>query len=123
MEMDAERGAPYAPANSVLLVIHRFRHRGLADPLTPSELVRVGVSEGNATRTLAALKFLDLVNIEGKRTENFERLRRASSAEYPELLADILRDAYGDAFQIIDPASASDIDINDAFRHYRPQAQ
>jgi hypothetical protein len=87
------------------------------------ELTRVGVSEGNAGRTLQALRFLNLIDEEGRRTTTFERLRRATTGEYPEVLGEIVKAAYHAVFQILYPAEASDMEIQDAFRHYQPQAQ
>ncbi len=123
MAIETARSAPYAPVASVLAVIRRFRERGLPETLTQQELTRVGVSEGNASRTLQALRFLDLVDDEGQRTPIFERLGRVSTADYPETLADIIRDAYHDVFTILNPGEANEIAIHDAFRHYKPQAQ
>jgi len=87
------------------------------------EITRVGVSEGNASRTLQALKFLKLVDEEGHRTQTFDRLGRVSTSEYAEVFGEIIKEAYSDVFTIIDPAEATDIEINDAFRYYQPQAQ
>jgi hypothetical protein len=98
--------APYAPMENVLLVIRRFRERSLPETLDTEELTRVGIPEGNATRTLRALRFLGLLDNDGERTELFDRLGRASTHEYPEVLAEILREAYHDIFEIIDPAKA-----------------
>jgi hypothetical protein len=115
--------APYAPIGCVLTVIKRFRERGLPDPLTLKEITRVGVSEGNASRTLQALRFLNLVDEEGHRTQTFDRLGRVPTNEYVNVLGVIIKEAYSNVFAIIDPAEATDIEINDAFRYYQPQAQ
>jgi Family of unknown function (DUF5343) len=95
----------------------------LPNPLTAQELPRLGIPESLANRTLRALSFLGLLDEEGHRTATFERLGKASSNEYPELLSEIIKEAYKDVFTIIDPAEATDIEINDAFRHYEPHAQ
>src|SRR5581483_7211472 len=123
MDNSIDRSAPYAPINSVVQVIRRFRDRGLPQPLTAQELTRVGVSEGNARRTLTALRFLDLVDGDGQVTPRFESLRRATSEEYPGLLAEVVKDAYEEVFKFIDPTTATDVQVHDAFRHYHPPAQ
>lgn len=123
MLFEAPRQAPYAPVSNVLSVIRRLRQRGLPDVLTTQELPRLGVPEGNVTRTLAALRFLGLIDDENRRTEIFNRLGRASTGEYPEILAEILKAAYSPVFGIVDPAEATDIQLNDAFRSFAPQAQ
>jgi len=87
------------------------------------EISRVGVSEGNASRTLQALKFLKLVDEEGHRTQTFDRLGRVPTSEYAEVFGEIIKEAYRDVFTIVEPAEATDVEINDAFRYYHPQAQ
>jgi len=55
--------------------------------------------------------------------EIFDRLGRVPTNEYAEVFGEIIKEAYKDVFIIIDPADANDIEINDAFRYYQPQAQ
>jgi hypothetical protein len=120
---ETRQPAPYAPVNNVLTVIRRLRERGLPDPLTLQELERVGIPKGNAPRTLAALRFLGLVDDEGARSQAFDRLGRASTQEYSETLAEIVRAAYQPIFTVVDPAQDNEIALHDAFRHFQPQAQ
>lgn len=121
--MSNSEPAPYAPVHNVLSVIRRLRDKGLPNPLSQRELERVGVPEGNAPRTLAALRFLGLVNEDGFMTAEFQRLGKASTVEYPIVLAEILRAAYSGVFTIVDPVEDDEIAIHDAFRHYSPPAQ
>ena len=86
-------------------------------------LALIGIAEGNRPRTLAALKFLGLVSETNRRTETLDRIGRASTDEYPESLALILRSAYEPVFQIVDPAEDDVERITDAFRQYEPAAQ
>jgi len=126
MVMEIERPAttaPYAPVHNVLNIIRRLREGRLPDPLTAQELERVGVPPGNAPRTHAALRFLGLVNEEGQRTEAFERVRRASTEEYPGVLGEVIRAAYEPVFTVADPAEDDETTIHDAFRHYQPERQ
>jgi len=123
MNTNLEKNAPYAPFGCVINVIRRFRERGLAETITIQEIVRVGVSEGNASRTLQALKFLKVVDEEGHRTSTFDRLGRVPTNEYAEAFGEIIKDAYKDVFVIVDPVEATDVEINDAFRYYYPQGQ
>lgn len=115
--------APYAPANAVLDVIRRSRDRGLPEPVSLATLEQIGVSSGNAPRTLQALKFLDLLDNEGRHTDSFKRLSRATTEEYPNTLAEIIRAAYNSIFQIVDPAQDELTSIDDAFRGYTPPSQ
>ena len=123
MGTEIEGTAPYAPAENVLAVIRRFREKGLPEVLNAQELVRLSVAEGNATRVLRALRFLGLLDIDGRRTAIFDRLARASTAEYPQLLSEILREAYKEVFVIVDPSDTTTTELDDAFRNYEPQAQ
>jgi hypothetical protein len=123
MTVEIDGTAPYAPAENVLLVIRRAREKGLPEVLTTQELIRLSVAEGNATRTLRALRFLGLVDNDGRRTPHFDRLCRASTAEYPQILSEILRMAYKDIFVIVEPTNTNLTELHDAFRHYAPQAQ
>ncbi|MCH8009446.1 MAG: DUF5343 domain-containing protein [Chloroflexi bacterium] len=124
MVTDTERQtAPYAPVNNVLTVLRRLREHGLPEALSFGSLERIGIPAGNAPRTLAALRFLGLVDEEGQRKPAFERLARAKSEEYNEALADIVRAAYAAVFGIVDPEETSDIEVADAFRGFEPQRQ
>ena len=123
MATEAKQVAPYAPVHNVLRVIRHLRERGLPDPLSFQELERIGIPAGNAPRTLAALRFLGLVGDDGARTQAFDRLGRATTQEYPEVLAEIVRAAYQPVFTVVDPAEDTEIALHDAFRYYEPQRQ
>lgn len=115
-----QKKMPYAPTGSVLSVIRRYRAHGAPKSVDITEITRVGVSSGNAPRTLTALKFLGIVNDNGKFSEV---LSKATTEEYPNVLADILRDAYSEIFAILDPATATEVHISDAFRGFDPEKQ
>jgi hypothetical protein len=121
--LNTNKFAPYAPFGCVIAIIRRFREKGLPETLTLQDITRAGVSEGNASRTMQALKFLKLVDEEGYRTQTFDRLGRVPTIEYAEVFGEIIKEAYKDVFVIIDPADSNDVEINDAFRYYQPQAQ
>ena len=124
MVSEMVRQAPYAPLANVIGLIRRRRDKGLPEIVTSQELTRMGIPEGNVSRVLQALRFLSLLDEEGRQTDSFNRLARASTNEYPEVLGEIIRSAYHDVFVIIsDPETATDVEINDAFRYYQPQAQ
>ncbi len=57
--------APYAYPNAVLGLIQRYRDRVLPEPVTPTALRAFGISPGNASRTLQALRFLGLIDHAG----------------------------------------------------------
>ncbi len=83
----------------------------------------MGVAEGNSDRVQKALQFLDLIDQSGKRTSTFDRLRKASTAEYESVLAEIVRAGYAPILAIVDPKVDTDLAVNDAFRHYEPAGQ
>lgn len=124
MVTDHKPKGPYAPAQNVLAVIRRMRERGLPEQVDGTALAVIGIPAGNQPRTLAALKFLQLVNEEtGLRTPAFDHLGQASTDEYPGALAAVLRKAYAAVFEVVDPAKDDEGRIDDAFRRYEPAAQ
>ncbi len=123
MNVELERLCPYAPYTSVLTVIRHMRKRDLKEPVTSPLITTIGVAEGNASRTIQALRFLNLLDEEGYITENFKAIGNAPSHEYPVLLAQTLREAYKHVFMALDPATATDQQFENAFRYYQPKAQ
>jgi len=123
MAIQTDGPAPYAPPTAVLGVINGYRDRGLATPFTLSVLQRAGVSESLAPRTLQAFKLLDLVDDQGNPTPAFIDLGKAGSAEFPERLAAILRAAYEEVFQFVEPRDDPSEKVRDAFRVYKPRGQ
>jgi hypothetical protein len=107
MAIEIDGTAPYAPAENVLLVIRRCREKGSLEVFKTEELPRLSVPEGNARRTMRALRFLVLIDDDGRCTPEFTRLCRASTGEYPQILAEILRAAYRDVFTIVDPTNTN----------------
>src|SRR5437660_1056747 len=114
--MEDSNFAPYAPKKAVLSVVRRYRDTGLTEPLTFTGLESVGIPASTTSRTLQTLRFLGLVDEGGNLTEAAKRLKRATTAEYPDVLAEIVRAAYLNVFTIVDPAKHDDIAIADAFR-------
>lgn len=114
---------PYAPSGNVITVVHQMRERGLKEPVTMQLITVAGVAEGNASRTIQALRFLNLIDEEGYLTDNFKTLRNTPTDEYPTLLGNILKEAYSRVFMVLDPATASDEQLQNAFRYYEPRAQ
>jgi len=123
MPSDLQGICAYAPSGNVLTVIHQVRDRGLKEPVNMQLITLAGVAEGNSSRTIQALRFLDLIDEEGYLTENFKVLRNATSDEYPSVLGNILKEAYSSVFMVLDPATANDDQLLNAFRFYEPRAQ
>jgi hypothetical protein len=123
MPVTPDSPAPYAPASAIIDLIRRHRSRGLPAPVNSDVLARAGISESLIPRTLQALQALDLIDDNGAPTATLEGIRLAPEAEYKQRIADWLRATYADALQFIDPATATESDIRDAFRNYRPIGQ
>src|SRR6266566_9443714 len=102
MNMELEKTVPYGPYANVLTIIRHARERGLKEPVTSQLITTIGVAEGNATRTMQALRFLNLLDEEGYLTPNFKLLSNAPSDEYPSVLAQVLKDAYKTVFMALD---------------------
>ncbi len=100
-----------------------MRDRGLPETVGLGALDAISIPEGNQPRTLAALKFLGLVAEDDQRTPLFDRLGRAPTEEYREILAEVIRAAYAPVFELRDPAEDSIDRITDAFRPYQPARQ
>lgn len=115
-----EQSAPYAPSSVMLMLLDRNREKGLPNPITTDVLQRLGVSDSLVQRTLQALKALDLIGDDGKHTGTLDVLRRAPEAEYQPALAEWLKAAYEHTLDVVDPATATDVQIRDAFRRYNP---
>jgi hypothetical protein len=78
------------------------------------------VSDSLVPRTLQTFKILDLIGDDGRHTELLENFRRAPQADYQPMMAEWLKAAYEHALDVIDPATADETAIRDAFRHYNP---
>jgi hypothetical protein len=115
--------APYAPPQTVLTLIRTYRSRGLQTPFSPDVLQRAGVPGTLTTRVTQALKLLDLIDESNNPTTEFEALRRAGDAEFPERLAALIRSAYAEVFKFVDPAQDGEQRVRDAFRAFEPLGQ
>lgn len=123
MPVTADKPAPYAPAPSILSILDRNRNKGLPSTVDFEFLTRAGVPGSLAPRTIQSLQTLDLIGEDGKPTDVMEGLRLAPEAEYKDRMADWLRRAYSDALNFVDPETATEAQLRDAFRTYRPVGQ
>jgi hypothetical protein len=123
MAVTAGTTAPYAPPSAVLDIVARHRGKGLPPAVDAAVLERAGISHSLVPRTLQALTTLDLIDADGRLTSTFESIRLAPEAEYQSRLMEWLNAAYADALAFVDPATASESEIRDAFRQYKPAGQ
>jgi hypothetical protein len=120
MAVTSEQSAPYVAPGVFIPLLDRNREKGLPNPLTGEALQRLGVSDSLVLRTLQTFKILDLIGEDGRHTDLLEGFRRAPEADYQPMMAEWLKGAYEHDLDVIDPATADDIAIRDAFRHYSP---
>lgn len=123
MAIQSDGPAPYTSIPALLAVIDGFRERGLQTPFTHDVLIKAGVPETLAPRTLQALILLDLITEDGNPTDTLIALRKAPADEYQQHLAEFVRAAYAEVFTFADPANDSRERVRDAFRSYTPVGQ
>jgi hypothetical protein len=114
---------PYGPTANLKAIFDTWRDRSMPEQLSKEWLERIGISPFLAAKNLQALRFLGLIDESGFTTDTAQRLRTASSEEYPPVLEEIIRKAYRKVFEIRNPTVDSRTRIDDAFRHEQPQAQ
>jgi len=114
---------PYAATANVIGVLERVRSRNLPDVID-NDLLRVaGVPEVAFGRVSQALRFLDLVDADGRPSERLRRIAAATDADYRAALGEALNEVYADDFARVDPAKDSQATIIDAFQPYEPRSQ
>jgi hypothetical protein len=115
--------APYGPPQGALAMIHGFRDRGLTVPFTAAVYAKAGISESLIPRVKNTMEGLDLVDAEGNPTQLLLGLRAAKTDEFQARLAEVVRAAYSEVFQFVDPMKDDLNRITDAFRDYIPHGQ
>jgi len=118
-----ETNRPYAPPSNVAAVLQRLRSRNLPDRVDAEYLRDAGVSEGTVGRTLFALRFLGLITEENEPTQALRAIHTATDEEYQSTLGGLIRDAYADVFNVLDPAEDGQERILNVFRRYTPASQ
>jgi hypothetical protein len=115
--------APYNSAPATIAVIERFRAGTLQTPVTLDVLRRAGIHESLVRRTIKALRLLELIDENGRPTEQFKVLAKVRPDEYKDAFAGYLRSVYQDVFTITDPANGNIGAIRNAFWGYKPPGQ
>jgi hypothetical protein len=114
---------PYAAAANVVAVLQRCRTRNLPEVIDNDffQLVEVpGVVFG---RVRDALRFLELVDPDGRPTDTLQAIAASSDEEYRELLAATIRRTYSGDFERVNPSEDTQAQIVNAFRRYEPRSQ
>lgn len=114
---------PYAAPANVIAVLKRTRSRNLPERIDGDFLRLAEVPEASYRRVTVALRFLGLID-EGRRpTDTLKALAAARDEEYVNLLSTVIRDAYKQDFDRIDPAEDTHAKIVAAFQPYKPRSQ
>jgi hypothetical protein len=117
------RGA-YGSTGSIIKVIEKHWHMGLPT-MSLQRLQQIGVTEALAPRTLHTLTFLGFYDDNGHVTPEFDALRHAQEPDFKPRLAALLQEAYAPILEVLDPATATPRDVENAFRGhgYLPTGQ
>ncbi|HVA21103.1 MAG TPA: DUF5343 domain-containing protein [Candidatus Micrarchaeia archaeon] len=114
---------PYAAAANVVTVLTRIRSRNLPDTIGDDFYRVCGIGEFVFGRVTRALTFLGLISEDGAPLDRLKAIAAATEADYRELLAAAVREAYAADFKHVDPTQDPQLTIVDHFRRYQPRSQ
>jgi hypothetical protein len=118
-----DRQRPYAAPANVFSVLQRLRSRNLPERIDDDLLRLAGVPEGAMHRVHTAYRFLGLVNEDSTPTDALRSLAAAPQEQYRQTLEGLVRAAYQEDFERIEPGQDTQAQIVDAFRIYQPRSQ
>ncbi len=113
---------PYAPTSCVLAVIDRARTRNLPEVVDTTFMNVAGVEGQSVPRTSDALRFLNLVDSSNSPTSGFSVLANSPDSDLPDRLREIVRTAYREELELIDPAIDDQEKIKGVFQQYVPKS-
>ena len=114
---------PYPPPSNTIAVLHRLRTRNLPDRIDNEYLRDAGIPEGTISRTLFAMRFLGFIDEGGLLTEPVKSIHTSTDEEYQAILSGLIREAYKEVFNVVDPSQDSQDKILNVFRRYIPASQ
>jgi len=117
------RNRPYSPPSNVIDLLQRLRTRNLPEVVNSEYLAATGLSSALGSRLLNTLRFLNLIRESGEPEDVLRSLARSTDDEYKQVLEGVIRDAYRDIFDVIDPSQDSQDAIVNAFRRFEPASQ
>ena len=107
---------PYGPSRGMLQALHLLRRT--TPTRIDSDYLRVNkIAPGNEYKVVGALRYLDLIDDDGKPTEN-SRLLKTKGATYTLALQDIVRKAYSGIFRGLKP---NEITRENIYNHFVAQ--
>lgn len=115
-----QRKAPYVAASILWQYLNKLRFVATPTHLDAKELEEYGISKSWSYHLLSTLKFLNLVEKNGKTTPALRSLQTMGD-EFQRNLEEVVRNAYSDLFLKVDPAIDSRANITNFFmKHYSP---
>ena len=123
MVTEPDTNRPYAPPSNVVALLQRIRSRNVPERIDADYLLDAGISGGTVTRALFAMRFIGLIGEGGEPTEALRTINTATDEEYLATLAGLIRDAYVEVFNAVDPATEAQDRILNVFRRYTPASQ
>lgn len=114
---------PYGPPANVIAVLKRLRSRNLPEQIDSEYLRDASISEGTIGRTLFALRFLGLINEADFPTAALKSAHTSTDEEYEGILSGLIREAYKEVFNVVDPTEDGQDKILNVFRRYTPASQ
>jgi hypothetical protein len=122
-DLAAEDRRPYAATANIVGVLQRARTRNLPEVIDDEFFRIVEVPDVVFGRVREGLRFLGMIDADGRPTDTLRAISAATDEEYRELLASAIRRAYEDDFTRIDPGQDTSSRIANAFRRYQPRSQ
>ena len=104
---------PYGPTKGMMQALHLMRKS--TPPKIDGNFLRMNkVAPGNEYKVIGALRFLGIIDDEGRPTDK-SRLLKTKGATFTSALQDIVRNAYRDVFRRINGGGCSQEDIYNHF--------
>src|SRR5437870_3488774 len=100
---EEDRTRPYAAPANITVVLRRCRTRNMPERIDNDFLRLAGIPEGALGRVMQALRFLRLIDADGRPTDLLRSLSAAPEQEYRALLEGAVRTAYSPDFDRVDP--------------------
>lgn len=124
MSLETEKKAPYTTTLALKAVMEWFRERTPTGTISPDTVIRVGVPESLAARTIQSLITLELLNENREPSQKWiDMASIRGDEEYKTRLQDWLRITYSEILSYCDPSKDSYERIYEAFRGYDPKGQ
>jgi hypothetical protein len=122
MESSDRLNRPYPPSSNVIAVLQRIRDRNLPEVIDTEYFRDAGITESLVSRVVFAFKFLGLVEGD-KPTDALVKISRSTDEEYRQILDGLIRSAYREVFEVLDPAMDPPDKFVNFFRRYTPASQ